>query len=409
MTVAEMLQKRAALWEHAKALLDNARKENRSLSGEEQTQYDRIVKDMEDLKATADREARAAEIEAEMRSSTGGVVRPTTGTENREEAEAKEYREALNTYLRGGQADLNGAQVKLLNEKRSLSAVTGSAGGYAITPTAFGRLVDVMKTLGGIRRSRAEIITTDRGESIPIPIGDDTANKGRRIAEGQSAATNVDPTFASRDLNTYLYTSEIVKVPFALLQDPAFDIETWLWSKLAERNNNIVNEECTIGTGTNMPLGMVTGAGSGKVAPTGQTATVTYNDLVDLLMSVDEAYRANGEFMLNDVTLRALMKLADTTGRPLWVPSLVAGVPDMILGKKYVINNAMADPGAGNKPIIFGDLSLYKVRDVRGSIVKRLEEKYVEEGMVGFVMFSRHGGTLASVGKAVKFFQNAAS
>jgi hypothetical protein len=29
--------------------------------------------------------------------------------------------------------------------------------------------------------------------------------------------------------------------------------------------------------------------------------------------------------------------------------------------------------------------------------------------MVGFVMFSRHGGTLASVGKAVKHFKNAAA
>lgn len=409
MNIAEMLQKRAALWEQAKALLETARNENRGLSGEEQSQYDKLLKDMEDLKATADREARAAQIEAEMRASAGGVVRPTTSTENRGTEENAEYRSAMDTYLRRGTAELTHDQRALLAEQRSMSAVTGNLGGYAIVQASFGRLIDEMKSFGGLRLTRAEVLTTNSGEGMPVPIGDDAANKGRRLAEGQTAATNVDPAFSQRALDTFLYTSEIVKAPFALLQDSMFDIEGWLWRKLAERIARITNEEMTTADGSSKPLGIVPASGAGKVAPTGQTTTVAYADLVDLLLSVDAAYRLNGEWMFNDNVLKSLMKLVDGDSRPLWVPSLVAGVPDMVLGKRYTINNDMADPAASAKPIVFGDLSLYKIRDVRGAIIKRLEEKYIEEGMVGFVMFSRHGGTLASVGKAVKHFQNAAS
>jgi HK97 family phage major capsid protein len=410
MTVKELLEKRASIWNQAQALREKAAAEKRTFTAEEQQQWDRMVAEMSDLKAQADREERAAQIEAEMRQSTTTPVRPAAGgTETRETEHDKEYRAAFDTFIRKGIAELTAEQRALLSEKRALSAVTGNLGGYTIVQASFGRLIDEMKSFGGLRQTRAEVITTATGEAMPIPVGDDTANKGRRLAAGDTAATNKDPAFAQRNLDTFLYTSEIVKAPFQLLQDSMFDIEGWLWRKLAERISRITNEEQTTGDGNGMPLGLVTGAGVGKIAPDGQTADVTYADLVDLFLSVDATYRQNGEWTLNDNLLKKLMQLVDLNDRPLWVPSLAAGVPDMILGKPYTINTDMPDPAAGAKPLAFGDLSMYKIRDVRGAVIKRLEEKYIEEGMVGFVMFSRHGGTLASVGKAVKAFKNAAA
>lgn len=407
MTVKELLEKRANVWNQAQALREKVAKENRAFSVEEQTQWDAMVREMDDLKATADRLTDAERRESEMRASTTAPVRPAVGGENRGQAEDQEYRDALDTFLRKGTADLDSRQRTMLAERRALSAVTGNLGGYAIGQTSFGRFQEELKSFGGILQSRTELITTTSGEVMPIPVVDDTANKGRRIAEGQSANTNVDPAFNQRNLATYLYTSEIVKAPFQLLQDGEFDIEAWLWRKLAERIARITNEERTTGTGTDMPLGIVTGSGEGKV---GASATeVAYQDLVDLFLAVDAAHRQNGEWMFGDGVLKKLMLLTDLDEKPLWVPSLVAGVPDMILNRKYVINNDMATPAAGAKTMLFGDLSAYKARDVRGAIVKRLEEKYIEEGMVGFVMFSRHGGTLASIGKAVKHFKHAAA
>jgi HK97 family phage major capsid protein len=410
MTVKELLEKRATIWDQAQALLQKARDEKRALNADEQQQFDRMVAEMGELKATADREERAAQIDAEMRKSVTDPVRPAAGTPEARAAERnEEYRSAMDAYLRKGAQELTHEQRTVLAERRAMSQVTGNLGGYTIMDKSFGRLIEELKSFGGIRQSRAEFLTTSSGENMPIPIGDDTNNKGRRLGAGDTAATNKDPAFAQRNLETFLYTSEIVKAPFQLLQDSMFDIEGWLWNKLAERISRITNEEQTTGDGNGMPLGIVTGAGEGKVAPGGQVDSITYNDLVDMFLSVDAAHRQNAEWMFNDNTLKALMKLADQDGKPLWVPSLVAGIPDMVLGKRYVINTDMADPGAGNKPLLFGNLNLYKGRDVTGAIIKRLEEKYIEEGMVGFVMFSRHGGTLASIGKAVKYFKNPAA
>jgi HK97 family phage major capsid protein len=410
MTVKELLEKRANIWNQAQALLQKAREEKRAMNADEQQQFDRMTAEMDELKATADREERAAQIDAEMRKSATNPVRPVAGSPEARAAERDaEYRAALDVFIRKGVGELTSEQRTMLAERRALSNVTGNLGGYTIMDTSYGRLIDEYTSFGGLRQTRAEVLTTGSGENMPIPIGDDSANKGRRLGAGDTAATDKDPAFAQRNLETFLYTSEIVKAPFQLLQDSMFDIEAWLWRKLAERISRITNEENTTGDGNGMPLGLVTGAGVGNVAPAGQVADVTYQDLVNLFMSVDATYRQNGEWSLNDNLLKKLMQLVDLNDRPLWVPSLVAGVPDMILGKRYVINTDMPDPGAGKKPLVFGDLSMYKIRDVRGAVIKRLEEKYIEEGMVGFVMFARHGGTLASIGKAVKAFQNAAA
>jgi HK97 family phage major capsid protein len=135
---------------------------------------------------------------------------------------------------------------------------------------------------------------------------------------------------------------------------------------------------------------------------------------VDLVHSVDPAYRVNARFMMNDATLKTIKKIkvlqysGDTTGVPLWSPSLVAGQPDTILGYPFVINQSMASPGSSAKKVIFGDLSKYIIRDVRDFTLLRLDERFAELGQVAFLAFSRHDGDLLDAGTdPVKYMQQA--
>src|SRR5207248_8530414 len=92
-------------------------------------------------------------------------------------------------------------------------------------------------------------------------------------------------------LHSYMYTSKLIKVSLQLMQDAFFNMEEYLGRKLAIRLARIQNAHFTTGTGTGQPNGVVTAAASGKVGLTGQTLTVIYDDLVDLIHSVDPAYR----------------------------------------------------------------------------------------------------------------------
>ena len=142
--------------------------------------------------------------------------------------------------------------------------------------------------------------------------------------------------------------------------------------------------------------------------------TVTYDDLVDLMHSVNRAYRANGRFMLNDVSMAVVRKLKDTTGRPIWNPGdaegIAGGVPSTLCGYGFTINDDMAVMAAGAKSIAFGDLSKYMIRDVAGTTsLRRFDDSaFALKNQVGFCGWTRSGGNLMEPA-AVKVYTNSAT
>ena len=170
----------------------------------------------------------------------------------------------------------------------------------------------------------------------------------------------------------------------------------------------------TVGTGTAQPFGITTAATAGKVGATGQTLTVTYDDLVDLVDSIDPAYQIAGlKFQFAQTVRRVVRKIKDTTGRPIWTPSYDEGMsaktPDLLLGYPVEINNHMPVPAANAKSITFGDHSKYMVRDAMELTMFRFEDSaYLKKGQVGFLAWARAGGNLTDT-NAVKVYQHSAT
>jgi HK97 family phage major capsid protein len=406
--VMELRRKRANLWHEAQEILHKYNNEAR-WAGEDEQKFDRLMEEIDQLDKRIEREERLHSLKREEAAEE--PIRPSV--EQRNQVSQEEYREAFNTYLRFGATGLNPEQRSLLAENfveaRALSAVTGASGGYTVPEDFYNRLIDNMKWFGGMRQSRTTVIRTSGGNTLPIPTADDTGNVGAIVSEN-TQVTEQDTTFGQKSLGAYMYTSKIIRVPYQLLQDSAFDIESWLRQKLSERIGRITNQHFTVGTGTNQPQGVVTGASQGKVGANGQTASVTFEDLVDLIHSVDPSYRRGAEFMFHDTTLKALKKMKDADGRPLWLPSVSQGEPDTFLGYRYVINNDMPEMAADAKSILFGDFSNYFIRDVLGIQLLRLEERYADYLQVGFLAFSRHDGVLADAGAGpIRFYQNSAT
>jgi len=150
----------------------------------------------------------------------------------------------------------------------------------------------------------------------------------------------------------------------------------------------------------------VTGATLGKTAALAGAFTIA--ELKNLKFSVDEAYRGDAEWMFSDDVLEALELLEDADGRPLWAPGLTAGAPDRLLQHGYVVNNDMPTIATGNKPVLFGDMSKFFIRDVAGIRIKRLNERFADNDQVAFVAFSRHDALLHDAGtNPVKYLQMA--
>lgn len=410
--VIELRRERAGIVKQMNDVLDRAKSEKRELSAEENIQVDRIIADESELRSKIERLEKAED-----------AIKSLEGHENRfkademEKKQGNEYRDVFKKWVMGGTSFLNQEERQILakniqkpedGETRALSATTGTAGGYTVPQGFYDQIIEAMKWFGGMRNV-SNVLSTDSGNALPIPTTNDTSNVGELLAESTQAATQ-DVPFGQTTLNAYKFSSKMILVPIELLQDSAFDVEAFLAKKLGERIGRINNQLFTTGTGTSQPQGVVTAAVSGKVGATGQTTAVTYDDFIDLEHSVDIAYRNGAKFMFHDQTLKAVKKLKDSQGRPLWLPGLAFKEPDTINGYGFQVNNDMAQMAANAKSMLFGDFSNYWIRDVKAIQVVRFNEKFMDYGQVGFLAFSRADGKLINAGgNPIAYYANSAT
>jgi HK97 family phage major capsid protein len=414
-----LLDQRASAWDKAQEFQN--RGDDKPLSGEDRSAWDAALADVQRLSEDIEREERHAKLASvDYRQ----VVTASADTEDAEESRQRHggekgveaYSNAWRTWMREGASELTSEERQALRtgfidgkELRAQGVATGAAGGYLVPAPFRAKMVETMKFYGAMR-DVAEVITTETGATLPWPTNDDTANVGAILSEN-TQVTEQDVTIGQSDIGAYMYTSKLVRVSLQLLQDSAFDMESWLARKLGERIGRAQNAHFTTGTGTAQPEGVQTNATIGKTGTTGQTTSVTYDDLIDLIHSVDPAYRSSGRarFMLNDATLGAARKLKDSQNRPLWEPSVQVGVPDSLLGYGYTINQDMPVMAANAKSILFGDFFAgYLIRDVRDVQLLRLAERYADYLQVGFLAFSRADGAPQDA-SAIRAYRNSAT
>lgn len=365
---------------------------------EEQASFDNIASQIEAAKAQIDSIERMRNLDADkfFENAVGG---------KKHEGETINALDAVALYLRHGN---NVTAEQAVAIRNAMSTTTTTEGGYTVPSEVASMVIDKLKAYGGMREV-ANILNTSTGVAMNWPTSDGTADVGAIV--GQNTAVNTaDITFGSIAMNVFYYTSNKIALPLELIQDSAIDVVGYVVDRLSTRIARIQNTHFTTGAGTTVPDGVIPKAGTGKTGTTGQTLTVTYDDLVDLKHSVNRAYRANARFMMNDLSVAIVSKLKDTTGRPIWVPAVTAGAPDTLLGYPVAINDDVAVMAANAKSIAFGDFSKYTIRDVAGTTtIRRFDDSaFALSNQVGFCGWTRSGGNLLDTA-AVKLYVNSAS
>jgi len=422
------------------AIMTRAREEQRELTSDEEQSFDRMDADRERLLASEARMVKVATI-GEPTGRRVEHVQPAghrqAAAEGRQKLSNEERADAMQAWLLAGsdeertQARRDAAQkagisldqkqfrIRLAQrapkslraedmktwEERDLTAtfISPDSGGYNTVPDeAMRGLESALLAFGGMR-SVASVLRTGTGANLPIPTTNDTSNEGAILGEA-AEVTTLDPVFSQLVLEAYKYTSKMILVSVEFLQDSSLNVADTIGRLLGERIARITNRHFTVGDGNGKPKGVVEAATSSGVTTASSTA-ITYDELVDLIHSVDPAYRNNGaSFMFHDNTLKALKKIkvpqfsGDTQGQPLWRPGMAVGVPDTIDSYAYTINQHMPVPTSAKKAVLFGQLSKYQIRDVRDVTLLRLDERYAEFHQVAFLAFSRHDGDLLDAG-----------
>lgn len=392
--------------------------------------YDEVVKEMaEETAARARREQiqqRLAEIEQSTKEERGnrrlGVIeseRQLADPESQLREQAEDPLYALQGFLRAGKRRMLTERQKKACERMGFDPLEGEvemrsgvtygsqgmfsphrevrvgldvansgAGKETIPQGFFAELDRKMLAYDGARQV-ARVINTPSGNALPWPKVDDTGNTGALLAEATTIGSSVDPTFSAVTLNSYKFSSKAVLISAELLEDSAFNLSDLLGSLLAERLGRVMATYDTTGSGSSQPEGIVTGAASGKTAAS--TTAFTPDEVVDLMHSVDIAYRNERcGFMMHDTILKTVRKFKDNDGSYMWQPGMQLGVPDRLFGYPVAINNNMDSAlTTGKKLILFGDFSHFVIRDVGATRFYRLDELYRGTDQTGFVALRR--------------------
>lgn len=399
-TTLDLKSRRANVWSQMQEVRDAVDADG--WTPELREKWDRADSELTDLTADIDREERNNALDKRFADIDQDTIVVDAAGDIADSKRAGQYRAAFEKFVRHGINDLDVEERQLLQrnmvndpELRALGTSPGSAGGYTVPEGFWAKVTETMKYFGGATEG-AEMITTTAGNDLPWPTNDDTANVGYQLGENTQATNEGDLAFGQKSLGAYTFVSGPALVSLQLLQDSGIDIEAFIARKMGERIGRIENTRFTTGNGTTQPQGYVTGATTGKT--TSSATAITYNEIIDLVHSVDAAYRATGrcQFKLHDLVLAYLRKVRDDSGgaglgRPLWEPSVQAGEPDTLFGYRYTVNNDMASTVATtNKTIAFGDFtSAFVVRKVSGGALLRLAERYADYLQVGFLGFER--------------------
>jgi HK97 family phage major capsid protein len=369
-------------------------------TAEEQAQFDGYANDITAGKASIKNIEATREMEADNFFNEAPGKKAEVGNEKMA---------AVALYLRNGG---NVTQEQAVQIRNAMSTTTPSEGGFTVPSEVATMVIEKLKAFGGMR-GVATSLPTAGGNPMNWPTSDGTEEIGEIVGQN-TAASSQDVTFGSIALNPFYYSSKQIALPMELIQDSAIDVVGFVVARLATRIARIQNRHFTTGTGTSLPDGIVPKAGVGKIGVTGQTLTATYDDMIDLIHSVNSAYRNGGKFMFNDLTLAVLRKLKDSTGRPIWTPGddegIANGVPSTLCGYSYAINDDMPVMGASARSMIFGDLSKYMIRDVSSTTrLQRFDDSaFALKNQVGFCGWTRSGGNLMEP-SAVKAYVNSAA
>lgn len=318
--------------------------------------------------------------------------------------EGAPHRKAFDAYVRHGD---DGALRGLPLEGKAMT--TTSDGGFLAAPSVALQVQEALNVTASLRRV-ANVVTVESASfEMLIDMGD--------LATGWSTEAGPQGETATATVQrVQIPVHELSAMPKAsqrLLDDAAFDVESWLAGRIAEKFARAEATAFVSGDGVNKPKGFLTHprAANGSATnvqigtiPSGATgdfaATNPANALIDLVYALGAQFRANATFVMNSKTAAAVRKMRDTDGRFLWTDTLAMGQPPQLLGYPVLLCEDMPDIASGSASIAFGDFrSGYTI--VERPDLRVLRDPFSAKPHVLFYATKRVGGGVTDA-RAIK-------
>ncbi|SLN62357.1 Phage capsid family protein [Roseovarius litorisediminis] len=337
-----------------------------------------------DLKAFNEIKARLDRMEAKSNRPQGvHIIAPAD----------KPERKAFDAFLRRGVERISPDEVK------ALTISTATSGGYLAPEEFGGELIKLLNEFSPIRKyarvvniSAPDIIYPRRVSGTAATWVTETANRT------ESGMTFEQVKLTPHELATFTDVSN------QLLEDNAYNLEGELLADFAESFAKTEGLAFVNGSGTEQPTGIMTATGIPEIK-TGAADGFLGNPtdlIISMFHQIATTHAQNAVWVMNRNTLAILRQSADTSGRYLLIDPISEGAPATLLGRPIVEMTDMDDIAAGSAPILFGDMTGYRIVDRIGLSTMRDPYALATNGQVRFHARKRVGADLTHPDRFIK-------
>jgi HK97 family phage major capsid protein len=382
-------EQRDRTWQDMAAIVSKADAEKRNLTSAEAEEYDRLDRHRTELDKVI--------------SGTGKDAADTRGNSFMSADEIEQREAAFTRYMRSGNAaELRTTYGSGLGEAGFQSS--GTSGGYMVPQGFWDQLTIAMKKYGGFAEYYRQVLT-DTGNPMDWPTVDPTGVVGAIIGEGVIDGFTTY-TFGQGVLNAWTYTNQVILASMELVRDSAFDVQSFVFDRIAEAIGRAEGAHSVSGSGSGQPLGLITALAAGTRYVTLSAATSTnivgggtVTELIGNVLSgvtigkmvqaVDSAYWPNAAFYFSPAQFVAQLNLADSYGRPLY-ESLQQAEPTLMGFPVHIVAETPALTASTAGGPVFGDLSIAMVRRrVDSADLMVLDQRYADARQIGYYGYVR--------------------
>lgn len=352
-----LMEQRADLVEELKTITDAAEMEKRALSEDEEKKFDDIEGKIKKIDSTIERMERARNI-PELKKQE----------ERKKDEDSKEQLEerAFEAYVRG----------EVLQERADVNLTPGDNG--AVIPSSIaGKIIKKVHDICPIYQLATKY---NVGGTLSIPYYDET--DGNITMAYATEFTDLESTsgkFKSIELKGFL-AGALSKISKSLINNSQFAIVPFVVNEMAASISRWIENELLNGTTDKIEgLSKVSG-----ITAKSSTA-VTSDELIDVQEEIPDVFQANAIWIMNKKTRTAIRKLKDNDGNYILNKDATSRWGYTLFGKDVYTSENMPEMAAGNRAILYGDMSGLAVKISETMNIEVLREKYATQHAIGVV------------------------
>lgn len=348
MELKKLYEQREDLQKEMETILDSAKTEERAMSEDETTKFDDIEAKIKAIDKTIQCEERAREIK---------MLENTMVNEIEKEDVAQVEERAFVDFIRG-----------TVTENRADSFLTQGSNGTVVPRSIADRIITAVKDQVDFMKYANVVFANG---TLAFPVYSDT-NEANYVDETlETEAKN--GAFTTIDLTGFVIEA-ISIVSKKMITNVDFDIVSFVINEVVKKIVNKLEKEFINGT-TNKITGVLS---TTNTVETASSTTITYDELVKTKHTLKQAFQGNGVWVMHPDTYTAICLLKDGNEMPYFKDDEY-----VVLNRPVLVSDNMPSMAAGNKAIVYADLSGYTIKMAKSVEVNLLNELYARKNAIG--------------------------